>query len=64
METIVYNIDSNDRNKTSFPNSHDFTYNKIDTTFTKIVDAFDADGNNIGTTTETRVKVELLILKM
>ena len=32
METTIYSIDSKDRNTTSFPNSHDFTYNKVDTT--------------------------------
>jgi len=37
METLIYNIDSNDRNKTSFPNSHNFTYNKVDTTIDSIV---------------------------
>ena len=58
METLIYNIDSNDRNKTSYPNSHDFTYNRVDKTFSKIVDAFDGDGNRIGTTTENIVSVE------
>ena len=37
METLIYNIDSNDRNKTSYPNSHDFTYNKVDTTIDSVV---------------------------
>jgi hypothetical protein len=37
METLIYNIDSNDRNKTSFPNSHNFTYNKVDTTIDSVV---------------------------
>lgn len=37
METLIYNIDSNDRNKTSFPNSHTFTYNKVDTTIDSVV---------------------------
>ena len=58
METLIYNIDSNDRNKTSFPNSHEFTHNNIDVTYNQIVDVFDGDGNKIGTTTETRVRLE------
>ena len=58
METLIYNIDSNDRNKTSYPNSHDFTYNRVDTTISKIVDDFDSNGNRIGTTTQNIVKVE------
>ena len=58
METLIYNIDSNDRNKTSFSNSHDFTYNKVDKTITKIVDNFDSEGNRIGTKLESIVKVE------
>lgn len=37
METTIYNIDSKDRNTTSFPNSHNFTYNKVDTTIDSIV---------------------------
>ena len=37
METLIYNIDSNDRNKTSYPNSHDFTYNRVDTSIDSIV---------------------------
>jgi len=37
METLIYNIDSNDRNKTSYSNSHNFTYNKVDTTIDSIV---------------------------
>lgn len=37
MDKIIYNIDSYDRNKTSFPNSHDFTYNKVDTTIDGVV---------------------------
>lgn len=37
METLIYNIDSKDRNTTSYPNSHDFTYNKVDTTIDSIV---------------------------
>ena len=37
METLIYNIDSNDRNKTSYPNSNDFTYNKVDTTIDSVV---------------------------
>lgn len=30
MDTLIYNIDSKDRNTTSYPNSHTFTYNKVD----------------------------------
>jgi hypothetical protein len=30
METLIYNIDSKDRNINTYPNSHDFTYNKVD----------------------------------
>lgn len=37
METLIYNIDSNDRNKTSYPNSNDFTYNKVDSTIDSVV---------------------------
>ena len=37
METLIYNIDSYNRNTTAFPNSHDFTYNKVDTTIDGIV---------------------------
>tara|TARA_Y100000590_G_scaffold257659_1_gene289365 strand:+ start:2572 stop:3543 length:972 start_codon:yes stop_codon:yes gene_type:complete len=37
METLIYNIDSNDRNKTSYSNSHNFTYNKVDTTIDSVV---------------------------
>lgn len=37
METLIYNIDSNDRNKTSYPDSHNFTYNKVDSTIDGIV---------------------------
>ena len=37
METLIYNIDSFERNKTSYPNSHEFTYNKVDTSIDSIV---------------------------
>jgi hypothetical protein len=30
MDTLIYNIDSKDRNTTNYPNSHNFTYNKVD----------------------------------
>ena len=39
METLIYNIDSFERNKTSYPNSHEFTYNKVDTSIDSIVRA-------------------------
>lgn len=30
MEKLIFNIDSNDRNKTTYPNSHNFTYNRVE----------------------------------
>jgi hypothetical protein len=37
METTIYNIDSKDRNTESFPNSHLFTYNKVDTSIDGVI---------------------------
>lgn len=37
METLIYNIDSAERNIISFPNSHSFTLNKVDSVIDGIV---------------------------
>lgn len=37
MDVLIYNIDSSTRNVTAFPNSHDFTYNNVDTTIDSVV---------------------------
>ena len=44
METLIYNIDSNDRNKHHFQILYEFTHNNIDVTYNQIVDVFDGDG--------------------
>ena len=42
MEKLIFNIDSNDRNKSSYPNSHNFTYNRVEETVDSIykIEAF------------------------
>lgn len=37
MDVLIYNIDSRTRNTTAFPDSHEFTYNKVDATIDGIV---------------------------
>jgi hypothetical protein len=36
MDTLIYNIDSKDRNTTNYPNSHNFTYEKVNSVIDEV----------------------------